>query len=248
MKGAILGDIIGSTHEYKDRTDSKEFELFPKGSTFTDDTVLTMGVYDFLVNNISYEESFFKWVSKYPNRGYGQEFFKWVISKEKKPYGSKGNGAAMRVSPIGWYFNTEKEILEEAKRCAEVTHNSKEGIESAQAVSMCIYLSRMKKSKEYIKDYIEDNFNYDLSRSIDDIRDSYVHSMLAIYSVPESIVCFLEGNSFEDSIRNAISLKGDADTLACITGGISEAYYGLDIDMWDKGKGFLTKEILEVLS
>jgi ADP-ribosyl-[dinitrogen reductase] hydrolase len=204
-------------------------------------------VYDSLINNISYEESFYKWVSKYPNRGYGQGFFKWVISKDKKPYGSKGNGAAMRVSPIGWYFNTEKEVLKEAKRCAEVTHSSKEGIESAQAVGMCIYLSRMKKSKEYIKDYIEDNFKYNLSRSVDDIRDTYVHSMLAIDTVPESIVCFLEGNSFEDSIRNAISLKGDADTLGCITGGISEAYYGLDINIWDKGKGYLTKEMVEVL-
>jgi ADP-ribosylglycohydrolase len=247
MRGAILGDIIGSTHEYDNRIDTKDFELFPKGSKFTDDTVLTIAVYDSLINDISYEESFYKWVSKYPNRGYGQGFFNWVVSKDKKPYGSKGNGAAMRVSPVGWYFNTEREVLEEAKKSAEVTHNSKEGIESAQAVAMCIYLSREKRSKEYIKKYIEDNFDYDLSRDIDDIRKNYVHSMRAIDSVPESIICFLQSNSFEDSIRNAISLKGDADTLGCITGSISEAYYGLDIDIWNRGKEFLTEEIVRVV-
>lgn len=247
MRGAILGDIIGSTHEYDNRIDTKDFELFPKGSKFTDDTVLTIAVYDSLINDISYEDSFYKWVSKYPNRGYGQGFFNWVVSKDKKPYGSKGNGAAMRVSPVGWYFNTEREVLEEAKKSAEVTHNSKEGIESAQAVAMCIYLSREKRSKEYIKKYIEDNFDYDLSRDINDIRKNYVHSMRAIDSVPESIICFLQSNSFEDSIRNAISLKGDADTLGCITGSISEAYYGLDIDIWNRGKEFLTEEIVGVV-
>jgi len=247
MKGAIIGDIIGSVHEYKDRIKTKEFELFTKENTFTDDTVLTIAVYDSLKNNIPYEESFYKWVSKYPNRGYGSSFFKWVVSKEKKPYKSKGNGAAMRVSPIGWLFNTEEDVLKEAKRSAEVTHNSKEGIESAQAVAMCIYLSRIKKSKEYIKEYITDKFNYDLNRKLDDIRDTYVHSMLAINTVPESIICFLEGNSFEDSIRNAISLGGDADTLGCITGSIAEGYYGLDGDVWFLGEMFLSSELIGFL-
>jgi ADP-ribosylglycohydrolase len=247
MKGAIIGDIIGSTHEYDNRIKTKEFELIPKESTFTDDTVLTVAVYDSLKNNIPYEQSFYKWVSKYPNRGYGQRFFQWIISKDKKPYGSKGNGAAMRVSPVGWLFDTEKEVLEEAKRSAGVTHSSKEGIESAQAVAMCIYLGRKKKSKEEIRKYITEKFKYDLNRKLDDIRDTYVHSMRAIDTVPESIICFLEGNSFEDSIRNAISLRGDADTLASITGSISEAYYGLDENMWDMVVDLLPEDMLIVL-
>ena len=246
MKGAIIGDIIGSTHEYDNRIKTKEFELFPRGSKFTDDTVLTVAVYDSLINHISYEESFYKWVNRYPDRGYGQQFFQWVISKEKNPYGSKGNGAAMRASPVGWLFNTEKEVLEEAKRSAEITHNSEEGIISAQTVAIAIFMGRNKKSKEDIKEYIEKNFRYDLSRSLDDIREVYVHSMEASRSVPESIICFLEGNSFEDSIRNAISLGGDADTMACIAGSIAEAYYGIDEEMWEKAKRYLSKDILNL--
>lgn len=229
MLGAITGDIIGSTHEYDNRIKTKDFELFPEGSTFTDDTVLTVAVADSLLNNIPYPKSFYKWVSKYPNRGYGQRFFQWVISKDKKPYGSKGNGAAMRVSPIGWLFDTEEEVLEEAKRSAEVTHNSKEGVESAQAVAIAIFMARMGKSKKEIKEYITDKFNYDLDKKLDDIRDSYEHSMKAIDSVPEAIICFLESDSFEDAIRNAVSLGGDADTMACITGSIAHAFFSFDV-------------------
>jgi ADP-ribosylglycohydrolase len=225
MIGAIIGDIIGSTHEYDNRIKTKDFELFPEGSTFTDDTVLTVAIADSILNNIPYSETFYKWVSKYPKRGYGQQFFQWIISKDKKPYGSKGNGAAMRVSPIAWYFNTEKKVLEESKRSAEVTHNSKEGIESAQAVAIAIFMARKGKSKEEIKKFVVDNFGYDLDRKLDDIRDNYKHSMRAKDSVPESIVCFLESNSYEDAVRNAVSLGGDADTMACIAGAIAEAHY-----------------------
>ena len=130
----------------------------------------------------------------------------------------------MRVSPVGWLFNTEEEVLEEAKRSAELTHNSKEGVESAQAVAMAIFMGRNDKSKEEIKKYISDKFGYDLDRKLDDIRDSYVHSMKAIDSVPEAIICFLESDSFEDAVRNAISLGGDADTMACIAGSIAESF------------------------
>lgn len=247
MIGAIIGDIIGSTHEYDDRIKTKDFELFPEGSTFTDDTVLTIAVADSLLNNIPYAESFYKWVSKYPDRGYGQQFFQWVISKDKKPYGSKGNGAAMRVSPISWLFNTEKEVLEEAKRSAELTHNSKEGIESAQAVAMAIFMARNDKSKDKIKRYVSDNFGFDLNRKLDDIRDSYIHSMMAIDSVPESIICFLESDSYEDAIRNAISLGGDADTMACIAGSIAQAFYSVNKkDIWNSIEKFIPKEMYEI--
>ena len=247
MRGAIIGDIVGSTYEFGHRVTSKEFELFPPGSKFTDDTVLTIAVYDSLKNNIPLEQSFMKWIEKYPDRGYGGMFFNWILSKNKQPYGSKGNGAGMRVSSVGWLFNTELEVLREAKRVSEITHDHTEGIQSAQAVAMCIFLSRNKKSKEDIKKYVEDMFKYDLSKSVDTIRDEYVRSELAIDTIPQSIVCFLESNSFEDSIRNAISLGGDADTLACITGSISEAYYGLDEEMWGKAKGYLTGEIVKLL-
>ncbi|MDX9739269.1 MAG: ADP-ribosylglycohydrolase family protein [Candidatus Dojkabacteria bacterium] len=247
MRGAIIGDIIGSTREFSSKVTTKEFELFPYGSTFTDDTVLTIAVYDSLKNSIPLEQSFMKWIEKYPNRGYGGMFFEWILSKEKKPYGSKGNGSAMRVSPVGWLYETEEDVLKEAKRVSAITHDHIEGIESAQAVAMAIYMARNRKSKEEIKEYVEEKFKYDLSKSLDEVRDSYEYNELAIGTVPFSFICFLESNSFEDSIRNSISLGGDADTLAAITGSISEAYYGLDEEMWEKAKGYLTEEMREVL-
>ena len=247
MRGAIIGDIIGSTYEFSNKVTSKEFELFPYGSTFTDDTVLTIAVYDSLKNSIPLEQSFMKWIEKYPNRGYGGMFFKWIVSKKKEPYGSKGNGAGMRVSSVGWLFNTEEDVLIEAKRVSEITHDHIEGIESAQAVAMCIYLARNKKSKEEIREYIESKFKYVLSKSVDDIRKGYIRSELAIDTIPQSIICFLESDSFEDSIRNAISLGGDADTLAAITGSISEAYYGLDEELWSKAKLYVPNDMLELL-
>jgi ADP-ribosylglycohydrolase len=248
MRGAIIGDIIGSTHEFLHKVTRKEFELFPTRSTFTDDTVLTIAVYDALKNNISYEKSFMKWIEKYPQRGYGGMFWGWITSKEKKPYGSKGNGAGMRVSAVGWLFDTEENVLREAKRSAEVTHDHIEGIESAQAVAICIYMSRIKKSKEEIRGYIEEKFNYNLSRPFREMWNNYKRSELAIDTIPYSIQCFLDSDSFEDSIRNAISLSGDADTLAAITGSISEAYYGLEEGLWSKGKNYLPEDILELLS
>ena len=247
MRGAIIGDIIGSTHEFKNKATTKEFELFPQGSTFTDDTVLTIAVYDSLKNNIPLEQSFMKWIEKYPDRGYGGMFFNWVLSKNKQPYGSKGNGAAMRVSSVGWLFNTEEDVLREAKRVSEITHNHIEGIETAQAVAMCIYLSRKKRSKEEIKEYIENRFKYDLGRTVEQVRDTYEYSELAINTVPQSIICFLDSNSFEDSIRNAVYLGGDSDTLAAITGSISEAYYGLDEELWSRAKLYLKEDMIKLL-
>lgn len=247
MRGAIIGDIIGSTYEFSNKVTSKEFELFPYGSTFTDDSVLTIAVYDSLKNNIPLEKSFMKWIEKYPDRGYGGMFFKWILSKKKEPYDSKGNGSAMRVSSVGWMFNTEEDVLREAKRVSEITHNHIEGIQTAQAVAMCIYLGRIKKSKEEIREYIEERFKYDLSKTYEEVRRDYVRSELGIDTVPQSIICFLDSNSFEDSIRNAVYLNGDADTLAAITGSISEAFYGLDEDIWAKAKLFLKEDILKLL-
>ena len=248
MIGAIIGDIIGSTYEFSNKVTSKEFELFPYGSTFTDDTVLTIAVYDSIKNNIPLEQSFMNWINKYPNRGYGGMFFGWILSKKKEPYGSKGNGSAMRVSSVGWLYDTEEDVLREAKRVSEITHNHIEGIETAQAVAMCIYLARNKKSKEEIKEYIESKFKYVLSKSVQEIRDGYIRSELAIDTIPQSIICFLDSNSFEESIRNAVYLGGNADTLAAITGSISEAYYGLDEEIWEKAKGYLPEDMLDLIS
>lgn len=247
MKGTIIGDIIGSTHEFADSVKSKDFELFPPFSTFTDDTVLTVAVYDALKNNIPYEKAFMKWIEKYPDRGYGGMFFNWIMSKEKKPYGSKGNGASMRVSAVGWLFDTERDVLREAKKSSEITHNHIEGIESAQAVAMCIFMARTGKSKTEIRKYIEDKFKYNLSRSFDEMCKAYERTELAIGTIPFSIQCFLDSNSFEDSIRNAISLNGDADTLAAITGSISEAFYGLDKKLWTQAKTYLPDDMLDIL-
>ena len=188
------------------------------------------------------------WINKYPNRGYGGMFFNWILSKKKEPYDSKGNGSAMRVSSVGWLYDTEEDVLREAKRVSEITHNHIEGIESAQAVAMCIYLSRMKKSKEEIKEYIEKKFKYDLSKTVEAVRKEYKYSELGIDTVPPSIICFLDSNSFEDSIRNAVYLNGDADTLAAITGSISESYYGLDIKLWFKAKEYLPEDMLDLIS
>lgn len=247
MRGAITGDIVGSTREFCLKLEDRDFDLFPLYSDFTDDTVLTVAVYDSLKNNIPYEESFIKWVNKYPHKGYGAWFWGWVTSKEKKPYGSKGNGAAMRVSSVGWLFNTEEDVLREAKRSADVTHNSEEGVKSAQAIAMCIYLARNKKSKEAIKEYIEKKFGYNLNKSLLDVWEEYKFNELAEGTVCESIICFLSSDSYEDSIRKAVSLGGDADTLACITGSIAEAYYGMDEKIWDTAKRYLPDDILELL-
>lgn len=248
MIGAIIGDIIGSTHEYKDRIKSKDFPLFPMESTFTDDTVLTVALMDSLIHNTPYAQTIYKWVSKYTDRGYGQQFFQWVISQDKVPYNSKGNGAAMRVSPIGWYFNTEQEVLEEAKKSSEITHSSEDGIISAQVIAIAIFMLRNGKSKLDVKNYIESKFHYNLERKLSDIRKVYVHSMLASQSVPESIICFLEADSFEDALRNAVSLGGDADTMACIAGALAEAYWGI-VPHEIKAKGFtlLPLEIKEII-
>ncbi len=247
MRGAIIGDIVGSTHEFMYRVNSKDFELFPPDSTFTDDTVLTIAVYDSLKNDIPYEQSFMKWIEKYPNRGYGGMFFEWILSKEKKPYGSKGNGAAMRVSPVGWLFDTEEDVLREAEKSAEITHDHPEGIKSAQAIAICIYMGRKKKSKDEIREYMENEFGYDLSKSYEEVKEGYEYTELAEDTIPQSIVCFLDSDSFEDSIRNAVALVGDADTLAAITGSISEAFYGLDYELWSKAKLYLPKDMLELL-
>jgi ADP-ribosylglycohydrolase len=224
MLGAIAGDIIGSVYEWHNikRTD---FPLFDKSCTFTDDTVLTVAVADTILNHSDYGGKLKEYFKLFPGRGYGAHFSKWAAHRSSKPYYSMGNGSAMRVSPVGFAFNTLDEVLEEAQKSAEPTHNHPEGIKGAQAVACAIFLARKGASKEEIKTYIENNFAYNLDESLDQIRIYYKHDETCPGSVPQAIKAFLESNDYEDAIRKAISIGGDSDTIACITGGISEAYY-----------------------
>lgn len=223
--GAIAGDVIGSAYEFRPckRTD---FELFPPGASYTDDTVMTVAVADWLLSGEPLSQVFQRYGRRYPHAGYGGMFKRWIYSAELQPYGSYGNGSAMRVSPVGWAFGTLEETLEKARESAAVTHNHPEGIKGAQATAACIYLARTGHSKQQIKDYVEQAFGYDLNRTCNAIRPRYDFDTTCQGSVPESIVAFLESTDFESAVRLAVSLGGDADTMAAIAGSIAEAYYG----------------------
>jgi ADP-ribosylglycohydrolase len=225
MLGAIAGDIIGSVYEYNPiKVDN--FPLFSTGNRFTDDTVLTVALADSILHGTEYVQNLKKYYFAYPGRGYGGSFFRWAESSDLRPYNSWGNGSAMRVSPVGFAYPDLATVLEQAKKSAEVTHNHPEGIKGAQATAAAIFLARQRKSKAEISQYISDTFGYPLGRTLAEIRPSYVFDESCQNTVPEAIIAFLESESFEDAIRKAVSLGGDSDTLACITGGIAEAYYG----------------------
>ncbi len=227
MLGAIIGDIAGSVYEWRNcKTDDPEtIGLTKGGCEFTDDSVMTVAVADALLRKRNYVETFKEWGRRYPNVGYGGTFFKWIKAEQVEPYGSWGNGSAMRVSPVGWAFGSIDETLAEAKRSAEVTHNHPEGIKGAQAVAAAIFFARNGYSKSDIKGFIASCFQYDLNRTTASIRPEYKFDVSCQGSVPEAIICFLESTSYENSLKLAISLGGDSDTIACIAGGIAEAYY-----------------------
>ena len=226
MLGAIIGDVIGSVYEFNN-IKTKDFPLFSPQSRFTDDTVLTLATIDALLHRKTFSQAYKCWYKKYPEAGYGRAFRQWAESLDDKPYNSWGNGSAMRVSPIGLYCHTMAQVLSKAKESAEVTHNHPEGIKGAQATAACIFLARTGKSKTQIKEYLETHFQYNLSSSLEKIRPWYRFDVSCQGSVPQAIIAFLESKDFEDAIRNAVSLGGDSDTIACITGAIAEAYYRL---------------------
>jgi ADP-ribosylglycohydrolase len=225
MIGAIAGDIIGSVFEH-DPIKTTTFPLFSEASRFTDDTVLSVAVADAILNQTDYVTALKNYARKYPNAGYGISFLRWTQSSSTKPYNSWGNGAAMRVSPVGFAFDSKEDVLREAEKTAGVTHNHPEGIKGAQATAMAIFLARRGANKSDIRRQIQHRFHYDLDRSTDEIRPFYVFDVSCQGSVPESILAFLESDDFEDAIRLAISLGGDSDTMGCIAGGIAQAYYG----------------------
>jgi ADP-ribosylglycohydrolase len=226
MIGAIAGDIIGSVYE-RHGIKSKDFPLFSQGCRFTDDSVLTIALADAIITGTGYEKLMKEYYHRYVHAGYGSMFRRWAQDPDSRPYNSFGNGSAMRISAAGFAFDTLELVLEKTRGFTEITHNHPEGIKGAQATASAIFLARKGGTKHAIKAYIESTFAYDLSRTLDEIRPGYGFDVTCQGSVPEAIIAFLESTSYEDAIRGAISLGGDSDTQACITGGIAQAFYGV---------------------
>ncbi len=247
MIGAIAGDVIGSMHEaggYK----LYDFPLFTEWSKFTDDTVVTIAVAQAILEDRDYQEVILEVCRRYPRVGYGQSFERWLSAPEIGAYESWGNGAAMRVSPIGFSASTEGEILDEAKKSVEMTHNHEEGIKGAQATALCIFRARQAADKADIREEIQKRFGYDLTRTVEEIRPSYTFDVACEKSVPESIICFLDATDYESTIRNVVSLGGDTDTMACIAGGIAQAYWNdIPEEIIDGVRELLPKEFLNVI-
>ena len=222
--GAIAGDLIGSIYEFHNiRT--VDFPLFDEKCDFTDDSVLTIAVADCILHHKDFGKTILEYAKKYPDRGYGEGFMQWIIRGDLKPYGSFGNGSAMRVSPVGFAFNDIDTVLSVAKQSAEVTHNHPEGIKGAQAIASAIFYARMGKSKAFIKDYITTTFDYNLNDTTENLRKTYHFDETCQGSVPQAVIAFLESTDYENAIRLAISIGGDSDTIACMTGGIAAAFY-----------------------
>ena len=255
MYGAILGDIIGSPYEFDQGNKTKTFPLFSEKSEFTDDSVMTIAVAEATMDLLAEAHgahskmiaSMKKYGRMFPRAGYGSMFRRWLQWDEPQPYGSYGNGSAMRVSSVAWLFDELESVRAVARVSAEVSHNHPEGIKGAEATATAIFLARTGSSKAEIKTYIVENFGYDLSRTCDKIRPSYYHVESCQETVPEAITAFLEGESFEDVIRTAVSLGGDCDTLTCIAGAIAEGFYGVPEDLKQECRNRLPDELRVVL-
>lgn len=248
MLGAIAGDIIGSVYE-KRNIKRKDFSpLIHPHARFTDDTVCTVAIADALLRARSPVESLQYWGQRYEHvGGWGQRFAFWLVDDDPKPYGSWGNGGAMRVSPAAFLADSLDAALANARAVTEITHNHPEGMRGALATAASIWLALDGQSADVIRDHVESNFGYDLSQSLDDIRPTYRHSEAAAHSVPQALVCALAATSHEDAIRNAVSIGGDSDTIACIAGAVAEARFGLAPEtaqlIWD----FLPQDMQAVI-
>ncbi len=253
MFGAIIGDVIGSRFEFCN-CKSKSFDLFTSECGFTDDTVMTLAVAKALLShkNTTDLNSFkrelvdimHKAGQSYPYCGFGGYFFRWIMNNSTEPYNSFGNGSAMRVSPVGWFADSIENCEALAKATAEVTHNHPEGIKGAVAVAGSVFLSRTKHTMDEIKEYVKRFYPIDFT--LDEIRDSYNFSATCQNSVPQAFEAFFESNDFEDAIRNAVSIGGDSDTIAAITGSIAEAYYGADEGIKSKALSYLDDYLLGI--
>ena len=257
MYGAVLGDIVGSPYEFDHNNyKAKNFPLFSRRSEFTDDTVMTLAVAKALMNTCGQDDAVIKAAlvremqrlgRAYPDRGYGARFDSWLHKEDPQPYNSYGNGSAMRVSPAAWLAENMTEVLHLARLTAEVTHDHPEGIKGAQATAAAIFLARTGHSKVGIKAQVEHEFGYNLSRTCDEIRPVYRHVESCQETVPQAIIAFLESAGFEDALRTAVSLGGDSDTLAAITGSIAEAFYGVPEELKQECRQRLTPELAGIL-
>lgn len=248
MLGAIIGDIIGSVYEFKNLR-RKDFEpLFHPEARFTDDTICTVAVADALTRGTDPQTTLIDWCRRYAeNGGWGKRFAEWFMDDNPQPYGSWGNGAAMRISPVGLLATSEEEALAWSDAATAITHNHPDGIASARAVVLAIFWARHKTDPQTIATRLSERFGYDLSATPDTIRPTYKRTESAAGSVPQAIVCALQSTSYEDAIRNAISIGGDSDTIAAITGGIAEALHGLPQEIARQGWAILVPEIRHVL-
>lgn len=252
MLGAIAGDIIGSVYEWKNIKTTR-FPLFHPLCRFTDDSVLTVALADSILRDLPYVGLLKEYYRAYPKAGYGGSFHKWAQSARSDPYNSFGNGSAMRVSPVGFAYNSLDDVLDQARCSAEVTHDHPEGIKGAQAVASSIFLARTGRDKNEIREFVMGRFGYDLGRSLDEIRPRYDFNVSCQGSVPQAITAFLESTDYEDAVRKAISIGGDSDTIACIAGGIAQAFYkGVPapiaertFDILDERLGTITRQFLE---
>lgn len=254
MLGAIIGDIVGSRFEFSSKK-SKDFEFFTPSCRPTDDSIMTIAVATACVeSDIEDEDDFKEKLIKYmrelgrmyPNAGYGAMFYKWIFEDSVYSYGSFGNGAGMRVSPVAWMADSVDDVLLLAKWSAEVTHDHPEGIKGAQAVASAVFLARKGKTKDEIRAFIEENF-YDLDFTVESVRPGYSFDVTCRGSVPHAIVSFLDSTDYEDAVRNAVSLGGDGDTIACMAGAIAEAFYGVPPEIEEKGLSYLDEVLTDYL-
>ena len=255
MIGSIIGDIVGSVYEFTpNNIKTKQFEFFNPNGSYTDDSILTFATADWLLHGGEVAHYYSKYGEKYPwpMGGYGGGFKLWLIrsirQQDYRPYNSCGNGSAMRVGPVGWAFDTIEGILAKAKESAECTHNHPEGIKGAQATALAIMMARHGCDKNEIRSEIEKRFEYDLQFTCEQIRPTYTWGGTSQDSVPQAIVAFLDGEDYEDSIRNAISIGGDSDTIGCITGSIAEAYFGVPADLRNSAMNYLPEEFQSIIS
>lgn len=255
MLGAIIGDIVGSPYEFDDyNIKTTNFLLFSEESEITDDTIMTLAVAQGLMNGKKDPQKTYDEITKcmqklgneYPYMSYGYNFQSWLCSDNPKPYNSYGNGSAMRVSSVAWFFDNLEDVEKYAEISALPTHNHSEGIKGAQAVASAIFLARSGKTKNKIKDYIVKKYNYDLSKTCDEIRPNYHHVESCQETVPQAITAFLEGNDFEEVIRLAVSLGGDSDTLTAIAGSIAEAYYPIPDNIKQRALKFLDDDLIKI--
>jgi ADP-ribosylglycohydrolase len=227
MQGAVIGDMVGSVYEKRFfQTKRTDFLAWSPRSRFTDDTVLSVATAEAILTDGDYGAAYRKWANLFPQAGYGGAFKRWFVVANAPPYNSFGNGSAMRVGPVGWAFETLEETLAEAEKSAACTHNHPEGIKGAQAVATAIFWARNGESKDFIRRSIEKMFDYDLSRTCDEIRPDYVFEVSCQKSVPEALTAFLDAKDFEEAVRLAVAFGGDADTQACVAGSVAEAFWG----------------------